>query len=72
MANEMTTYYLVKRGGSKTAVKLLHCVNNKFAAKKAMMTALGLRDSDIELESGGDPIWARTNACMVFDGRNAH
>ncbi|MBR7117088.1 MAG: hypothetical protein IKC87_05210 [Clostridia bacterium] len=72
MASEMTTYYLIRRGGSKVAIELVHCVSNKCAAKKAMLAAFGIRESDIELESGGNPIWARTNACMTFDGRNAH
>ncbi len=72
MANEMTTYYLINKNGKKVAIQLLHCTNNKYAAKKAMMAAYGLRDSDISLESGGSPIWARTNPCTQFDGRNAH
>ncbi len=72
MPSEMITYYLIERQGKKVAIKLVHYVCNKYAAKKAMMTAYGLRDSDIRLESGGNPIWARLNACSEFDGRNAH
>ena len=72
MASEMKTYYLINRNGTKVAIELLHCVNNKYAAKKAMMAAYGLKERDIALESGGSPIWAKTNACSQFDGRNAH
>lgn len=36
------------------------------------MSAYGLSKSDIQLESGDNPIWARTNACSTFDGRNSH
>lgn len=72
MANEMTTFYLINRHGTNVAIELLHRVNNKCAAKKAMMAAYGLSESDVKLESGGNPVWARTNACSTFDGRDAH
>lgn len=72
MPNEMSTFYLINRNGRNVAIELLHYVNNKYAAERAMMSAYGLSKSDIQLESGGNPIWARTNACSTFDGRNAH
>ena len=68
----MSTFYLINRNGKNVAIELLHYVNNKCAAEKAMMSAYGLSESDLILESTGNPIWARTNACAIFDGRNAH
>ncbi len=72
MPSEMSTFYLINRNGQNVAIKLLHYVNNKYAAERAMMSAYGLSKSDIQLESGDNPIWARTNACSTFDGRNSH
>lgn len=73
MSNETKTYYLIKKNdGTKVAVEMLHLVCNKFAAKKALMAAFNLKESDLQLESGGNPVWARTNAYIQFDGRNAH
>lgn len=72
MASEMKTYYLVNRNGKDVAIELIHYSNNKYAAEKAMMSAYGMSRNDIKLESGGTPIWARTNPCTTFDGRNAH
>ena len=72
MSNEVKTYYLINRNGKSVAIELLHYSYNKYAAVNAMKSAYGLNDCDIKLESGGSPIWAKTNACSIFDGRGAH
>lgn len=43
MASEMSTFYLINRNGKNVAIELLHYVNNKYAAKKAMMAGLRVK-----------------------------
>ena len=66
MASEMRSYYRLKGGLN---IELIHCVNNKFAAEKAMLNAFRRTKSDIA-SSGGSP--TPGVAYTPFDGRNCH
>lgn len=66
MPSEMTTCYYFKDG---LKVELIHYVNNKYAAEKAMLNAYKRTQHDIS-HTGG----RRTpgNSYVTFDGRNFH
>lgn len=66
MAAETITYYYFKDG---LKVELIHCVNNGYAAKKAMLNAYRRSDSDIS-HTGGKRMSG--NSYVTFDGRDFH
>ena len=66
MASEMKSYYRFKGGLN---VELIHYVNNKFAAEKAMFNAFRRTRNDIA-STGGSP--TPGVAYTPFDGRNYH
>lgn len=64
MSSEMQTFYFFKDG---TVICLLHYVNNKYAAEKAMLQAYRRTSSDIS-HSG-----SKSNVpYTTFDGRDYH
>ena len=66
MSSEKETYYYFKDG---TNVRLLHYVNNLYAAEKAMLQAYRRSSSDIS-HKGGRAMPG--NAYSTFDGRDFH
>lgn len=66
MHSEMNTYYYFRDG---LKVKLIHYVNNKYAAEKAMLNAYRRSQGDIS-HTGGKLIPG--NSYVTFDGRDFH
>lgn len=66
MPSEMTSYYYFKDG---LKVELIHYVNNKYAAEKAMFNAYRRSSSDIS-HTGGKRMPG--NSYVTFDGRDFH
>ncbi len=66
MPNEMSTYYYFRDG---LKVELIHYVNNKYAAEKAMLNTYGRSQGDVS-HTGGKRMPG--NSYVTFDGRDFH
>ena len=70
---EWHVFYLIRQCNRYSAVELICTSSNQYAAERDMMSLYGLSRSDIVTTSfGSKPVWAQTNPCQVFDGRNSH
>ena len=67
MSNEMVTYYVFRDG---TKISLIHYVNNKAAAEKAMLQTYRRSPSDISHSGFGSDTHRKD--WPTFDGRSFH
>ena len=72
MANQITTWYLVKKAGRQICIELIHCSNNKGAAQRDMMALFGLSSADIVTFSASVRNPWPSLPCNCFDGTRSH